>query len=145
MALLHPLGSQFTQADISNGGLRYFDYGLQLGQDNFNFSVTDGEGGLANGTFLVQPTVGIRELDARVAFDLSPNPASASALLSLNQPLSSDARVTVLNAAGQVVSTLQLPAGANSLRLELNGLPKGVYAVSLESEKLRSIKKLVVQ
>ncbi len=139
------LGSQFTQADISNGGLRYFDYGLQLGQDNFNFSVTDGEGGLANGTFLVQPTVGIRELDARVAFDLSPNPASASALLSLNQPLSSDARVTVLNVAGQAVTTLQLPAGAYSLRLELNGLPKGVYAVSLESEKLKSIKKLVVQ
>ena len=83
--------------------------------------------------------------DAVVGFNIAPNPASSTAVLSLNQPLSSDARVTLLNASGQVVQTWQLAAGAYALRLELNNLPKGVYAVSVENETLKSVKKLVIQ
>ncbi len=139
------VGSQFTQADISSGGLRYYDFGLNLGQDNFNFSVTDGEGGLASGTYVIQQTVGTQAPDAVVGFNIAPNPASSTAVLSLNQPLSSDARVTLLNASGQVVQTWQLAVGAYALRLELNNLPKGVYAVSVENETLKSVKKLVIQ
>lgn len=140
------LGTQFTQADISNGGLRYYDYGLNQGQDKFNFAVTDGDGGLATGTYVVEPfSVGTREPNTSLAFELAPNPSSSFAVLSLDQPLSSDARVTLLNAAGQVVTTWQLAAGAYALRLDLQNLPKGVYAVSLENERWKGVKKLVVQ
>jgi hypothetical protein len=140
------LGMQFTQTDISNGGLRYYDYGLNLGQDKFKFAVTDGDGGLATGTYVVEPfSVGTHEPNAAFAFELAPNPGSSYAVLSLDQPLSSDARVTLLNAAGQVVTTWQLASGAYALRMDLQNLPKGVYAVSLENERWKGVKKLVVQ
>lgn len=144
--MLAVVGSQFTQTDISNGSLRYYDYGQNLGDDRFNFSVTDGEGGLDNGTFLVQPfAVGTLEPRALLTFDLAPNPTSSSAVLSLREALSGDARVRLLNVAGQVVSSWNLASGTSFLRMELGDLPKGVYAVSLESEKLKSVKKLVLQ
>jgi subtilisin-like proprotein convertase family protein len=139
------IGAQFTQADISAGGLRYYDYGLNKGEDNFDFSVTDGEGGLDNDTYVIMPfAVGTVEPNASLAFDLSPNPASNTAVLTLREPLTSDARITLLNAAGQVVTTWNLSTGAYTLRLDLEQLPKGVYAVSLQSDVIKGVKKLVI-
>jgi len=66
-------------------------------------------------------------------------------VLFLSQSLRSEARVTLFNLAGQVVGNWQLAAGANSLRMEMEHLPKGVYAVSLENEQTKSVKKLVLQ
>ena len=65
--------------------------------------------------------------------------------LSLNQALSSDAQVSLVNMAGQVVKSWQIGSGTNFLRMELANLPKGVYAVSLYSEKVKSVKKLIIQ
>jgi len=140
------VGTQFTQTDITNGALRYFDFGLNLGADSFNFSVTDNQGGLAKGTYVVQPfAVSTHEPNASITFDLAPNPTSATTVLFLSQSLRSEARVTLFNLAGQVVGNWQLAAGANSLRMEMEHLPKGVYAVSLENEQTKSVKKLVLQ
>ncbi|MEZ4926568.1 MAG: cadherin-like domain-containing protein [Saprospiraceae bacterium] len=144
--VLSVVGSQFTQADINNGAVRYYDYGLNLGQDSFDFAVTDGEGGLAKGTFVVQPfAVGTQEPNAALSFELAPNPANSIAVLSLSSGLSDDAQVKLVNMAGQVVKSWSLAEGAYSLRLELADLPKGVYAVSLETDSLKSVKKLVIQ
>ena len=140
------VGAIFFQSDIDSGNIRYYDYALNKGDDNFKFSVKDNEGGLAVGTFLIQPfTVGTQEPDAFISFNLAPNPASATALLRLNQTLTGEARVTLLNVTGQVVQTWQLASGANNLRMDLSQFPKGVYAVALEHEKLKTVKKLVVQ
>lgn len=140
------VGMQFTQADISAGGLRYFDYNLNLGQDSFNFSVTDGNGGLASGTFIVQSSsVGTTEPKAVLTFDLAPNPAADVAVLSLSLPLRSDARVAVMNTAGQVLATWTMAEGTHTLSLDISQLPKGVYAVSLENAAVKTVKKLVVQ
>jgi len=139
-------GTQFTQTDISNGSLRYYDFGLNVGSDKFNFSVTDNNGGLEKGTYMIQPfAVNTHEPNGAFSFDLAPNPAGSVAVLSLTQSLSSEARVTLLNLAGQVVGNWQLAAGAYSLRMELGNLPKGVYAVSMENEQLKSVKKLILQ
>jgi subtilisin-like proprotein convertase family protein len=139
------IGTTFSQFDISNGAMRYYDYGQNLGEDTFNFSVTDGNGGLATGTYVVMPfSVGTHEPSAAISFDLAPNPANAVAVMSLSQPLQSDARVRLLNAAGQVVQSWQLAAGAYSLRLDVNQLPRGIYAVSLEGDNFKGVKKLVI-
>ncbi len=139
-------GVQFTQADIGANKLRYYDYGLNKGADGFNFSVTDNNGGLAKGTFTVQPfAVNTYEPSAAIDFYLAPNPSTAGTVLYLSHGLRSEARVTLFNLAGQTVGNWQLAAGSNSLRMDLGHLPKGVYAVSLENEKARSVKKLVLQ
>lgn len=138
------VGNQFTQQDISNGGLRYFDYGLNLGQDDFYFSVTDGDGGLVSGDYLIEPVVSTHTPVNRFGFDLAPNPASGLAVLTFAHPLESDARVTLLNTAGQTVRSWQAPAGAYSLRLPLQGVPKGVYVVAIENAAMKGVKKLLV-
>ncbi|MBL7827911.1 MAG: T9SS type A sorting domain-containing protein [Saprospiraceae bacterium] len=138
------IGAQFTQADINNGGLRYYDYGLNLGSDHFNFAVTDGDGGLISGTFVVQPTVGVKSPEATLGFELAPNPASDLAVLTIAEPLASDAEVTLYDMTGRALRTWQMPAGAYSMRLDLHELPKGVYAVSIENGRLKGVKKLVV-
>ena len=139
------VGTQFTQADINSGGLRYYDYGLNQGQDAFDFSVTDGNGGLISGTFVVQPSVGTIQPGLATSFDLAPNPAGSIAVLAFAQPLETDSKVTLYNASGQVVRSWQLSAGVNSHRIELQDVPKGVYAVALENAAQKGVKKLIVQ
>lgn len=139
-------GSQFTQNDINNGLLRYYEYGVNTSGDNFKFSATDGEGGLVSGTFNIQPfPVGTKEPSGNLAFDLAPNPASESVRLFVSQPLDSDSRVRLFNVAGQMLHSWTLPAGATMLLLDVADLPEGVYAVSLENEKNRGVRKVVVQ
>lgn len=140
------VGKQFTQADISNGALRYFDYGLNQGADNFKFSVADNQGGLANGTYAVQPNaVSVQEPATALSFELAPNPAGSATVLSVSQNLDSEARVSLLNLAGQIVGTWRMAAGTNSLRMELGQLPKGVYVVSVVNEQNKGVKKLILK
>lgn len=139
------IGSQFTQADIDNGYLRFFDYGLNAGADEFQFVVSDGEGGMATGTFHISPLVGTTDLAGGLSFDLSPNPADAVLRLSLSEPLASDALVTMFNAAGQRVRSWALASGNVSLSLQIADLPDGVYAVSIENEVVKGAQKVVLR
>jgi hypothetical protein len=140
------VGDLFNQEAIDNGAVRYYDYGLNLGEDSFDFAVTDLEGGLVTGTYVIQPfTVNTREPLQRFSFDVAPNPAASSTTLYLNQALSSDAQVVLHNISGQQMASWTLASGTQNIRLDLSGMPKGVYAVSLAHESFKQVKKLVVQ
>jgi subtilisin-like proprotein convertase family protein len=139
------VGSQFTQADIDNGALRYFDFGLNAGTDSFRFVVSDGEGGMATGIFEISPLVGTKEILSALNFELSPNPADAVLRLSLNEALASDALISMYNTAGQRVHSWTLAAGNTFLALQIADLPDGVYAVSIENENVKGVKKVVVR
>jgi hypothetical protein len=91
----------------------------------------------------VKPAVGI-QTPGLADFDLAPNPAGSFATLSLAEALGSDSRVSVFNAAGQAVRTWQLTGGVHSLRMDLQGIPQGVYIVALENDTLKLVKKLVI-
>ena len=139
------VGAQFTQADLDNGALSYFDYGLNAGVDNFRFAVIDGEGGMATGIFQVSPLVRTTELLNSQRFELSPNPADAILRLTMHEALQSDALVAMYNSTGQRVGTWRLPAGNTFISLQIADLPKGIYAVSIENEVVRGTKKVVIQ
>jgi len=139
-------GAEFTQADINNGSLRYYEYGINTGTDNFKFVVTDGEGGLVSGIFTIQPfPVGTFSPNGNIAFDLAPNPATDAVRLFVSQALDSDSRVQIYNTAGQLLHSWTLPAGASMLLLDVADLPDGVYAVSVENDKGRGVRKVVVR
>ncbi|MBP6827631.1 MAG: proprotein convertase P-domain-containing protein, partial [Saprospiraceae bacterium] len=139
-------GDVFTQADINAGFLRYYEYGFNTGTDEFDFSATDGEGGLVSGTFHIQPfPLDAKEPSNTLSFELAPNPAHESLRLFISEPFSSDSRVSIFNAAGQQLRTWTLPAGTPGLLLDIAGLPEGVYAVSVQNEKSRGVKKVVVR
>jgi subtilisin-like proprotein convertase family protein len=139
------VGSQFTQADIDNGLLRYFDFGFNAGTDSFRFVVSDGEGGMATGIFEVSPLVSTHDIQNMLGFELSPNPADAVLRLSLNEALSADALISMYNTAGQRVHSWTLAAGNTFLTLQITDLPDGIYAVSIENETVKGVKKVVVR
>lgn len=138
-------GDQFTQADIDNGGLRYFDYGGP-GQDQFRFAVTDGEGGFLTGTYIVQPFgVSTSEPVSALDFVLAPNPTNSTAVLSFAQPLSGDTRVALFDISGRQVRNWSLGSGTTQFTLDVQDLPKGVYAVAVENAGGKTARKLIVQ
>ena len=141
---MHP-GDQFTQADLNNGGLRYFDYGNSTPQ-SFCFSVTDGEGGLVKDCFTIQPfPVAAPEAARTLGFLLAPNPATETVRIAFGEALRSDTRIRVFDAAGRLVQTALLPAGQITLSLQLAGLPEGIYTVAVENETGSGVRKLVVR
>ena len=142
-AVLVP-GAQFTQADLDNGVVRYYHTGASTG-DQFRFVVADGEGGFVTGTFLIKPLVGIFEPAQQLAFDLAPNPATESVRLSFSEGLRSDARVSLLNTAGQQLRSVTAPAGTLSQLIPVADLPKGVYIVAVQNNQASGVRKIVVQ
>lgn len=137
------VGTQFTQADIDNGGLIYFDYGWAAGQDAFQVVVADGEGGMDQGTFVVSPLVNTRNPYAGLSFNLAPNPAIDVLLLTVNEMLEEDAQVNLNNTAGQILKSWNMAAGSTQITLQIQDLPAGVYTVSVANGAIRGVKKVV--
>lgn len=139
------VGDRFNQTDIDNGFLKYYDWGWNQGQDQFRFVVSDGEGGMATGIFLISPTVGATTLEQGPVFNLSPNPADDQIQLTLREPLASDARVELYNTAGQRLREWTLGAGATALNLRVAELPEGVYTIALQNAAGRMVRKVVLR
>ena len=139
-------GDQFTQAALDNGAIRYFDYGFNTSTDAFRFAVTDGEGGLASGTFNIQTLVsGTKDLLQNIAFDLAPNPAEESVRISFGEALNTDTHINLFNTAGQLLRSQTLGSGNVTLVMQISDLPQGVYTVLVSNSKATGVRKLVVK
>lgn len=140
-------GAQFTQTDLNNGALRYFDYGFSGKQDQFCFTVTDGEGGLVSDCFAIQPfpLVDTKEPNPSIGFLLAPNPATDLVRILFETPLSSDAKIRLFDAAGRLVRDLTLAAGQWSAEINVSGLPEGMYTVAVEHAQATGVRKVVVR
>jgi subtilisin-like proprotein convertase family protein len=137
------IGTQFTQADIDNGGLIYYDFGLNAGSDEFQVVVADGEGGMDQGTFVVSPTVGTQNPLGGLSFHVAPNPANDVLQLIVNEMLEEDAQVNLYNTAGQIMKSWNMAAGTTQITLQIQELPEGVYALSVANGAVRGVKKVV--
>lgn len=139
-------GDQFTQSAIDGGLVRYFDYGLNAGTDDFRFAVTDGEGGLVTGTFIIEPfPVGTKDPARSLTFSLAPNPADETIHVSFPEKQPVDTRIILYNTAGQQLRSWIAPAGTLGMTLQIADLPDGVYAIALQNERGRGVKKVVIR
>ncbi len=140
-------GAQFTQAELNGGALRYFDYGFSGKQDQFCFTVTDGEGGLVSDCFIIQPfpLVATQEPNGAPGFLLAPNPATDLVRIIFETPLTSDTRVRFFDASGRLVRDLALAAGQGMAEINVAGLPEGLYAVAVENASGTGVRKVVVR
>jgi subtilisin-like proprotein convertase family protein len=138
-------GAQFTQADLNNGAIRYFEYGYNTGTDGFRFAVTDGNGGFITSTFMIAPVVGINDPTLLPAFNLSPNPAHDQVRLQFTQPLRSDVRLALYAADGRQLRSWTMAAGATDMRLNVEGLPQGIYSLMVESAEGVFSRKVVIR
>ncbi|MEZ4941630.1 MAG: cadherin-like domain-containing protein [Saprospiraceae bacterium] len=137
-------GAQFTQAQLDNGALHFFDDGSNYTNNGFRFMVTDGEGGFfGTPKFRIGHMLVGTDAPNAAAFDfrLFPNPANASVWLAVDQPVPGDVRVVLFNMAGQQMQEALLPSGADRLQLHTAGLPRGMYLVQVQG----SVRKLVLK
>ncbi|WP_046247505.1 T9SS type A sorting domain-containing protein, partial [Hymenobacter terrenus] len=79
------------------------------------------------------------------ALELFPNPSSTGLLTLRRQLAATPAQATLLNALGQVVRTLSLPAGALELLLSTRGLAPGLYTLRLTDRGQTLTRKVVLE
>jgi hypothetical protein len=92
--------------------------------------------------------IGVSEANFLNSLNVYPNPANDYVLLSFGQETSNKIYVRILNQLGQVVATQNvgtLPAGNNTVRVELASLSAGIYAVELANGKDRATVQIAVE
>ncbi len=138
-------GARFSQQDLDEGKLRYFDLGNNLNPDSFKFIVEDGEGGWLGSTkFIIQPfTVGTSEAEGKIGFSVFPNPTSEKVSVFFENSVKSDTRVAIFSIAGQLMNSEILGGGEQFISLEMKELPQGIYFLSVENQEGRGVQKVV--
>ncbi len=84
----------------------------------------------------------VPQISDDVDFAISPNPARTTTTLNINETLLGK-NATVTDIAGRTVAVIQLQAKNNQLEAEL--FCNGIYLVSIENEKGRLTRKVVIQ
>lgn len=121
----HRTGSFFDRGSISTG--------------SYNDIAANGYGPLMIGAITTNTVTGTSKAAPAVAFALVPNPASASAQLTLAEPTTAEQSVTLLDALGRQVRTQLLPARTTQVTLSVADLPRGVYTVRVGSTAQRLV------
>jgi Secretion system C-terminal sorting domain len=78
-------------------------------------------------------------------FLLYPNPAIYNVNVALNESTKEDLQLKVTNQLGQVVKSTRLSKGTYLIKLDISGLPKGIYTVILTGSETVLVKKLIVR
>lgn len=91
--------------------------------------------------------VNVAENTLEVGTQIFPNPASEFATISVSSHNNVTAEVTVVNMVGQVVKTIpvELVNGDNNIELNLAGMTKGIYMVTVNSGSFKATRKLIVE
>jgi len=90
-------------------------------------------------------TTGIAALNNGSSMVMYPNPATDEVIIGLS-PEIKNATLRIVNVVGQVMLEERLEASGTAItsRINVSGYAKGVYLVSIESNGLKTFKKLVV-
>lgn len=128
-------GHTFTMQDIYEGFLSYQDLSGTEGEDDFLFTVQDGQGGWLNITaFRIRTEEGVSVVtpsggsDALLVF---PNPARAEVRLRWTADTGGLPALRLHHANGQAVLARFTPEGGGQGRLDLEGLAPGYYFITL--------------
>jgi len=93
--------------------------------------------------------VGMNEQHAlQQTFTLFPNPASGNSTIAGHLDAAADVTITLSDLTGRTVQTIrkgELPAGPFVEMLDLNGLPAGLYTISVQAGEKVGVRKLSVQ
>ena len=80
-----------------------------------------------------------------ISIQVYPNPATHNLVITLEQPLSINSQLTILNLQGQVVKNINLSIGQQQQFLVIDDLLEGMYIVRLEAGALEKSYKFVKQ
>lgn len=140
-------GAQFTQQDINEGSLRYFNYGNGAVYDTFRFMVSDGTGGYAgNLQYEIEVITGIQDASGDLPdFSIFPNPAQDAFFVSLSGQAPDAIPLVLYTLAGQAVRTHTIARGQTRTRIETADLPPGLYLLQAATKQGVANKKIIIK
>ena len=98
-------------------------------------------------TQIIDPKVGVREIDFIKNIKLFPNPNAGHLTLEINSVSGENLMLKVVDIMGKMVYTkeLKLTNGLSKTELNLQNLASGTYMVILESDKGILVRKMMIQ
>jgi hypothetical protein len=96
---------------------------------------------------LSSPNVSVNTLSNASISNIYPNPAKGGdVIVELRSSVNAASVVTVTDVTGKVVKTSDyaLVAGSNEISLNVDGLSKGIYVVSVKADGVNSVSKLTI-
>ena len=112
-----------------------------LAGGSYDVTVTDGNGCIITGTYVVNSQVGIDELN-ELQFNVTPNPNNGNFKLSIN-PKVGAADIQIWNSLGQVIYSDEVSSSEKNISLE--SIDAGVYFVHVFNSTSRNIVRIVVR
>ncbi len=94
------------------------------------------------------PNISVNSLSNATINNIYPNPATGGdVIVELNSSVSTLAEVTVTDITGKVVKTMahNLINGSNEININVDGLTKGLYVVSVKADGVNTISKLTIE
>ena len=144
------VGNHFTMEDIYAGKVTYTNTNPDEVYDAFTFIVEDGTGG-----WFGTPKFNIRmdpnapsatiEADNTNSLLLFPNPAGKVLTVAFQQPLFSEATAAVTDIQGRKMTHQIVPQTQGAFTVNLDGLPDGLYILSVRTNETVYARKFVVQ
>lgn len=99
--------------------------------------------------FLVSsPNISVNSFSSATIKNIYPNPAQGGdVVVELTSEISTSAVVTITDITGKIVKTLdaQLVNGTNEVSVNVDGLSKGMYVVSVKAEGVNTVSKLTIE
>ena len=145
------VGETFTQNDLNNGAFKYrHDTEATEGEDEFTFTVTDGEGGWIGITpFRIVldasvTTVGLNDLANENLIIVFPNPAKEVIYLEFKNEIATTAQLEIFDIQGRLVQK-QYIANQLVVAISISDFENGLYFLKLRTEDGVLTKKVVVQ
>lgn len=145
------VGMQFTQGDLNNRLLRYRQTSeLIEGQDNFSFTVSDGEGGWIGITtfdIVIDPNetiTSVGEISLENQISIYPNPAQNQLFITFEEGLTATGQLELFNLNGAMIFQRILPS-QRLIPISLVGIENGLYFLKIKTEKGAITKKVIIQ
>ncbi len=99
--------------------------------------------------FLVSsPNVSVNTISSATISSIYPNPTNGGdVVVEMNSEISTSAVVTITDVTGKVVKTIdvQLVNGSNDINVNVDGLSKGIYVISVKAEGVNTVSKLTIE
>jgi subtilisin-like proprotein convertase family protein len=144
------VGDEFTQQTINLFNLTYVHDGSATEADGFTFIVENPEGGwIPTQTFSIQidedATVGTFDQSLDQTLKIFPNPASDVLNVAFGQAVEGPVTLQLVNLQGQILIQQAFNSVSGTVDLNVSQLPKGIYLLSVQTEKGIVSRKIALQ
>jgi subtilisin-like proprotein convertase family protein len=144
------VGDEFTQQTINLFNLTYVHDGSNTETDAFTFIVENPEGGwIPTQTFSIQidenATVGTADQRLDETLKVFPNPTRDMLNVAFGQAIDGTVALQLINLQGQVITQQAYNSISGTVTLNVDQLPKGIYLLTVQTEKGLVSRKVSVQ